>query len=174
MTFAIKIEIPNAGAIINALRVEALTELESIRGINESTLAIRERMIERSPFGGTGELRESWQSEPAKNVEFRKVSGRTVSLGAGGIKALSIDQGAKQHFPPIDPVPALDIWIRRKLGITNNRKVQRAAFKIGQKFKRRGKKGIKLFTKNFERMESQITAIMQRAVDSIIQKAINF
>ena len=147
-------------------RFTAIARRESLRGVNESSVMIREVMVQASPFGGTSNLRQSWQVVPAGTVIAGTVGGGTVAKGS--IAANVMETGAVRHFPPVGPTPALGVWIRRKLGITDPSKIRQTAFAIGRTFKKHGaptRGGQKVapskrFSKAFRANRGRVIALM--------------
>ena len=104
---------------------------EAVRAVNEISVLTRNRLVQVSPYGGTNQLRTSWIITPAVPVG-RGVVGKVASTA---IQAVVLDEGARPHRPPPN---ALDVWIRRKVGITNRRDATRFSFFVRKKIARRG------------------------------------
>ena len=109
---------------------------EATRAVNEGTVILKNGLVSASPFGGTNALRTGWQIAPA--VARPGLVRGTVANAT--VQANIIEKGARGHFPPVGPTgePALGVWIRRVLGITEEKKVRQAAFLIGRAIKKRG------------------------------------
>lgn len=153
--------------------VQKFTDLvrqESLRAVNESSLVMREVMIQKSPFGGTNLLRASWQSRPARVTAGGRVHGEVVAKGS--VSANVIDGGAKPHFPPVGAVgsePALGVWIRRILGQADPKQIRSTAFAISRKFKRVGIPAKRTFSIAFTANTDKIVGIMMNMMLKIGQ-----
>lgn len=97
-----------------------------VYGVNE----LRDEIDPRTPRGVTSILRGGNQIELSgtpidrigrvfNNVEY----------------APAVEAGTVPHFPPPGP---LQLWVRRKLGITDEKEVRSVAFLIGRAISRRG------------------------------------
>ena len=71
---------------------------------------------------------------------------------------LFVEVGPRPHFPPPG---ALDGWVRRRLGITNDRAVREVAFLIGRKIARVGTPGRLLFERALNDNMSRVVAVME-------------
>ncbi len=141
-------------------RFNTLVTDESKRAINEANFSVRETMVRASPFGGTSLLKQSWLIRVAQSVG-RKIVGSVVAKGS--IAANVIEKGARPHFPPVGApgtTPALGVWIRRKLGITDPTQIRQTAFAIGRKFRRRGIPRKRTFSIAFDTNVGKIFRIM--------------
>ena len=142
-------------------RFTAIAKRESLRGVNESSVIMREVMVQASPFGGTSNLKQSWQVVPAGTITTGIVGGGTVAKGS--IAANVMETGAVRHFPPVGAVggtPALGVWIRRKLGVTDPNEIRQVAFFIGRKFKKRGIPAKRIFSRAFRANRSRVSVLM--------------
>lgn len=151
-------EAAKAGPFANVVQEEAT------RATNESLVVLKNGLVKASPFGGTGALRTGWQIQPA-NARGKRVTGTVANAT---VQANVIERGAKRHFPPVGPEgePALGIWIRRKLGITDPKKVRKAAYLIGRAIKRRGLPGVQGLPKRFF---SRIVRILEPRIEAIME-----
>ena len=120
-----------------------------------------------------------------------RVEGGVEILGEAGTAALVLEEGAKQHFPPVpaDPEsePALGAWIRnvrdfepfveekgvrRPVVPGNLADVRKAAFKISAAIQARGLprpgRDTRIFTKALDAIQGQINAVFKRMIDLIV------
>ena len=141
MAFKVNFEVEIPSGLEKGVPAQIVRE-EAMRTIGELLPIINNRMREQSQFGGTNALRTGWTVRgPRFDAELGGVSGE---VGNPTVQATVIDEGANPHFPPVGPVggqPALGVWIRRVLGITNPRDIRRKAFVIGRAIQRRGLPG---------------------------------
>lgn len=152
---------------------------ESLRGVNEADLIVREQMIEASPFGGTGLLKQSWTTRPALVLGANKVGGRVVAKGS--VSANVVEGGAKPHFPPVGSggsSSALGTWIRRKLGQTDPKQIRKTAFAISSTFRKHGiptRNGgrvspKRIFSIAFKKNTGRIVGVMKSMMSRIGQR----
>lgn len=127
------------------------------KAVNSAMTITRNRMVGISQHGGTGGLRQGWLIEAARVLGGRlgPVEG---SVRNQTVQALVLDEGADPHFPPAGPnppasgTPALGVWIRRVLGISDEREIRRKAFVIGRAIRRRGLPGRRSQLGKFSRL----------------------
>lgn len=96
-----------------------------VYGVNE----LRNEIVPRVPVN-QGILRQGVQIELGGTPIDR--TGRVFDPVA---YAVPVEEGTVPHFPPPGP---LQLWVRRKLGITNEKEVRSVAFLIGRAISRRG------------------------------------
>jgi hypothetical protein len=184
VAFKIGIETPDLPEMLKPGRFRRLIDDLYSAGIdtfNAGTL--RPALVEAST-SVTGDLRSSWQTDPAR-VVGRIITGAVIS---SAVQALVIDEGAKKHFPPVGdpdgrPEPALATWLRRKPAVFRDQRtgrafnwrdpgdLRRAAFLIGRKFKREGKPKLLIFSKTFTKLQPRARAAM-RAVGKKVSAAV--
>jgi len=138
---------------------------EYSQAIAESVAILRDGLIQQSPVGGKGLLRESWQTT-GPNVDGDTISGDVTSPVT---QALVIDQGAKPHTPPSGDSSGLRQWVNRKLRITDPTKASTAAFLISRKIKQRGLPKRLIFTNEFNDLEIQFDEAMKRAKNRLVE-----
>jgi hypothetical protein len=80
-------------------------------------------MAEASPVGATNTFRASWASEYDANS-------LTATTFNAVEYALPIELGRKPAFIPIEP---LQLWVKRKLGVTDEKEARGIAFAISKK-----------------------------------------
>ena len=164
MVFGFQIELIRIPKLLQAGVARETIAREFKRALNEASILIRRRMITASPFGGTGLLREAWQTIAAREIGTFLFEATVVTIGSWA--ALVIERGAKPHFPPVGPpgtTPALGTWIRRKLGLTDPAKIRRAAISIGRKFKSQPRKPQRTFSKTLVAATPIVRRAMVRA-----------
>ncbi len=142
----------------------AIIREESKRAVDEGLIVLKNGLVKASPFGGTNTLRTGWQIQPAVPQPKRTAGSVTNAT----VQASVIEKGAKRHRPPSGPTgePALGVWIRRKLGISEPKEVRKAAFLIGRAIKKRGLPSVQGLPKRFF---SKIVRILEPRVDAIME-----
>ncbi len=145
-----------------------IIERESLRAVAEAGVLTRDVMALTTPFGGTGITSDSWQLIPARvDAPGRYLSGAITSNTA----ALVLEEGADYSPGRKPPASRLTVWVRRKLGISDEKKILSAAHAVANAIAKRGlpargrKK--KIFSAAFEQIRPKIQAIMDRAARRI-------
>lgn len=165
MVIKIQVKLGKTPQALDPNFVTSVINREITRGVAESLVITRNEMVKESPTG-IGILKNSWVTD-GPNVLGKTVVGRVSS---SEVQALVIDEGAKPHFPPIGREPALAPWIRRKLGITDPKKVRGIALKIGKKFSRRGIPAKRTFSTAFLKVTPIIVLRIKSSVDRIVER----
>jgi hypothetical protein len=148
-----------------------IMEQESLRAIEEAAVLTRNTMNLATPFGGTGLTAESWQLVNAHEERPRRFVGGAVT---SNVAAIVLEKGARYSGVKRPPPSRLAVWVRRKLGITEEKAVKSASEAISRAIAKRGlpapdrEKGI--FKKAFKEIEPPITAIMNRAAARIAER----
>ena len=106
-------------------------------------LELKRRMVRRSlRLADSGTMADSWAVNPANPVvSGNRVIITVVATGPGGITALVWEKGTRpgRHpFPPTRQGSPLRRWVRRRLGIQDDKEAGRVAFAIARSIKRRG------------------------------------
>jgi hypothetical protein len=106
-------------------------------------LELKRRMVKRSlRLADSGTMADSWAVNPANPVvKGNVVTITVVATGPGGITALVWEKGtrASRHpFPPTRQGSPLRRWVRRRLGIQDDKEAGRVAFAIARSIKQRG------------------------------------
>ncbi|KKL06863.1 hypothetical protein LCGC14_2591770 [marine sediment metagenome] len=145
-----------------------IIERESLRAVAEAGVLTRDVMTLTTPFGGTGLTGDSWQLIQARiDAPGRYLGGAITSNTA----ALVLEEGA--NYPPGRKPPAsrLTVWVRRKLGIADEKKIRSVSHAVANAIARRGLPGPgrsdKIFSAAFEEIRPKIEAIMGRASQRI-------
>lgn len=154
MTFKFSIIPPDLDQSIKK-KIADTIEKDTIRAVNGSLLEIKGGMTEVSPVG-LGTLKGSWLVVSARKIG-KTIQGLVLSKA---IQATIVDEGAVPHTPPSS---ALRPWVRRTLGITDEKGIFVATRGLQRKIAREGIKGKHTFTKKFEELEPRILANMKAA-----------
>ncbi len=106
-------------------------------------LELKRQLVNRSlSLSESGTMADSWAINPANPVvKGNTVTVTVVATGPGGITALVWEKGTRpgRHpFPPTRQGSPLRRWVRRRLGIQDDRQAGRVAFRIARAIKRRG------------------------------------
>ena len=141
-----------------------IIERESLRAVAEAGILTRDVMVLTTPFGGTGLAGDSWQLIPARVDAPGRYLGGTVTSSTA---ALVLEEGATYSPGRKPPASRLTVWVRRKLGITDEKKIRSVSHAVANAIARRGLPGPgrseKIFSAAFEEIRPKIEAIMDRA-----------
>ena len=139
------------------------------RGLDRAT-ELLERSVAAaalSPFGAAsraplGELARSVTREVISSGQDGAVSVGRVFLGAPADEyGLFVETGTRPHFPP---PAAIEGWVRRRLGITDDRQAREVAFLIGRKIARSGTPGRFLFERALAENVDRVVEILEDEV----------
>ena len=78
--------------------------------------------------------------------------------------AVPVELGSRPHFPPLAPIA---LWVRRKLGISNEGEARSVAFLIARKISRRGTPPREFFKQGFEAGKGRVQTFFDRAGETI-------
>ncbi len=140
------------------------------RGLERAT-ELLERAVAagaRSPLGAEsrnplGELARSVTREVYH--EDGRAVGR-VFLGAPADQyGIFVEVGTRPHFPP---PAAIEGWVRRRLGVTDDRQARQLAFLIGRKIARHGTKGRFLFERALHENVDRVAEILEEEVGEAV------
>ena len=138
------------------------------RGLERAT-ELLERAVAAaamSPFGARssaplGELARSVKREVFSDADTGRAIGRVFLGSPADQYGLFVEVGTRPHFPP---PAAIEGWVRRRLGVTNDRQARELAFLIGRKIARTGTPGRFLFERALEENEERVVAIFEEEV----------
>ena len=163
MAFRVSLDFEGLPKVLEPGQYADIVRQEAMRAVNESLILEKNALVIASPSGGTNALRTGWQISPAV-ARSELVQGAVTNAT---VQAAVIEEGARPHFPPVGPTgePALGVWIRRKLGILDPKKVKQVAFKIGRAIANRGLPRLggrpkRFFSRIFLRLEPRVRSIM--------------
>jgi len=136
------------------------------RGLARGTELLRAAVtsLAQSPLGvpsgnAFGEFAGSVTSELTD--ESGKPVGRVFLAPPADRYGLFVEVGTRPHFPP---PAALEGWVRRRLGITNDRETREVAFLIGRKIARVGTPGHFFFERALRENEGLVVAVLEQEV----------
>lgn len=145
-------------------RVAIVVNEELTAAMHASTQHIRGLIIPRTPVF-QGHLRQATQASVTGVA--RSIEGRVFNtLSAYN---LSIEHGWQSSKGKQPPSSALELWVRRKLGVPENR-VKSVAFLVARKIGKRGTKAVKMFSSSFEESRGTINALFNRASDRVVAR----
>ena len=125
----------------------------------------------RSPLGAAsraplGELARSVTREVLHSGPDDAVSVGRVFLGAPADQyGLFVETGTRPHFPP---PAAIEGWVRRRLGITDDRQAREVAFLIGRKIAHSGTPGRFLFERALAENVDRVVEILEEEVAAAV------
>lgn len=143
-------------------RAPEIVEEELLRATWEAEFLLQREIMEKTPVGATGLLR---QSISAREPE---VNGRQV-LGAVGTSishAQPVELGTKPHWAPLRPL--ID-WVQARLDIKGPQAVG-VAMKIQRKIAARGTPAVGMFHRGFNENRNQVNQKYARAHGRMVQR----
>ncbi len=143
---------------------EAVVNRELTAAMHASTQMFRGLIIPATPVGVSGMLRGGTAAEVSTSAGAFSIEGRVFNPSAYGLP-VELGRGAGKRQPPSS---ALELWVRRKLGVPDNR-VKSVAFLIARKIGRQGTKAVEMFTKAFASGKGQANAYFDRAASRIAE-----
>jgi hypothetical protein len=146
---AFEVTIDDRGVVAAFTKAPALIGAAMHRAVELGSADFEGSVIALTPVGATGQLRASITHDVSGSGIM--VTGRTYSTDVP-IKTASVETGrAPGRMPPSAP---LELWVSRKLGITDPSVVYLIRRAIG----RRGTKGAHMFQKGFQSQLGRVNA----------------
>jgi len=140
------------------------------RGLDRATelLARAVAANAQTPFGvqstaAFGELARSVTREVGE--EAGKQVGRVFLAPPADQYGIFVEVGTRPHFPP---PAAIEGWVRRRLGVTNDRQARELAFLIGRKIARAGTPGRFFFEQALEENQERVLAILEEEIETAL------
>jgi hypothetical protein len=131
---------------------------EITRGVLEAELLLEREAKEGTPTA-TGLLRGSIAAQQPRRLADQIIGVVGTSLAY----AVSVELGARPHFPPIQP---LADWAHLKLGVSAEQ-AQHVGFLVARKIAARGTKGAFMFTRALQANTAQLQGIVAAAAGRI-------
>lgn len=140
----------------------ALEEFE--QALNEALPVLEGEIFSRTPDGATGDARQSIGYD----------LGERTPLMAEGEVFMTEPYGPPLEFGrqpgKMPPVDAIEYWVRRKLGIMDDREARSTAYVIARAIGRRGTVGRFMFQLGLSAAEPYILKLFDAAVDRMLQR----
>ena len=140
------------------------------RGLDRATelLARAVAANAQTPFGvpstaAFGELARSVSREVVE--ETGRQTGRVFLAPPADQYGIFVEVGTRPHFPP---PAAMEAWVRRRLGVTNDRQARELAFLIGRKIARTGTPGRFFFERALAENQDRVVAILEEEVAQVV------
>lgn len=165
MELKIRVDVTKWSGVLERFPAALRQALE--RGLARSAELFR-RAVEtniRTPFGPKplGLLASSVRSE--LRDESGRAIGRVFLAPPADRYGLFVEVGTRPHFPPLAP---LERWVRKRLGVTDDRQAREIAFLVGRKIARRGTAGHFLFERAFQQNQARVLPILEREVRRVL------
>jgi len=159
MELQIEFKIPNTPLFDGTAAKVVHEELD--RAANASVMHLKGQILPLVPVN-VGMLRQGVLTE---------VTGEGVSL-VGRVfdpvsYALPVELGSRPHWPPIAPIA---LWVRRKLGISDEREARSVAFLIARKISRVGSKPRLFFKRGFDSGKGRCVSFFHTANARIVSR----
>lgn len=143
------------------------------RGLERATELLRSAAagMAQSPLGakvpgGLGEFARSVRGEVSR--DRGQASGHVFLAPPADQYGIFVEAGSSPHFPPPG---ALAGWVRRRLGISDEKKVREIAFLIGRKISRQGTEGLHIFERTLAENEQRVLEILEEEVARVLEAA---
>ena len=140
------------------------------RGLDRATEMLRSAAtgIAQSPYGervpgSLGEFAASTRNEV--RVSSNRLTGHVFLAPPADQYGMFVEIGSAPHFPPPG---ALLGWVRRRLGISDERKAREIAFLIGRKISKRGTEGKFIFERALRENEERVIAILEEEIENAL------
>lgn len=156
------LEVKVSGALFKERGAEKLVNDELAAAMNASTQLLRGAIIPKTPVFQS-HLRQATQASVSGSG--RSIEGRVFNPMSYGIPVeLGRTPGKKQP-----PSSALELWVRRKLNVPEN-KVKSVAFLVARKIGKQGTKAVKMFERSFNESKGAINHLFDRAAARIVER----
>lgn len=76
-----------------------------------------------------------------------------------------VEVGTRPHFPP---PAALESWVRKRMGVTNDGQARQIAFLISRKISRHGTQGQHLFERALQENEAKVIGILEEEIGAAV------
>jgi len=140
---------------------DGIIRAQLLRAITESALLVERRVKLKTPIGVTEVARGSI----GHRIRTGHGVGRGISvraeLGSPARHVPVLERGRRPGRRP--PSRALELWVRRKLGIRDPKEARGVAFVIARKIGDRGTDAVRMFEKTAEESQADIQRIFERA-----------
>lgn len=153
MELTFEFRVPNI-PLLNGQAQQVIDE-ELRAAVNSGLLIFKGQIQPLVPVGVTGQLRQGVSTSLAG--EDVSLVGRVFDPVA---YAMPVEAGSRPHFPPIGPI---QLWVRRKLGISGERESRSVAFLVARAISRRGTPAREFFKRGFEAGKGQVLAIFEKS-----------
>ncbi len=161
-TMTIEFRVPDV-PLFNG-QAQKVVDEEMRQALNAGVLHLKGQIQPATPVGVTGNLRGGVQTS---------VTGEAVSLVGRVFDAVSyalpVEGGSRPHFPPVAP---LQLWVRRKLGITDEREARSVAFLICRAISRRGTPAVRMFQNAWEANRARVEGFFEGAQKRIAARLV--
>lgn len=131
-----------------------------LRGITEGTLLLEGEVKIRTPIGATEATRGSIGSQIQTGGSVS--TGREVKgeIGSPLVQVQVLEHGRKPGKQP--PSEALELWVKRKMGISDPHEIRRVSFLVARKIGEEGLDPVGMFEEALEENEGKLQRIFDR------------
>ena len=161
-TMTIEFKVPNV-PLFNGTSSKVIDE-EFRQALNAGVLHLKGQIQPATPVGVTSHLRQGVQTS---------ITGAATSL-VGRVfdpvaYAMAVEGGSRPHFPPVAP---LQLWVRRKLGIGNEKEARSVAFLIARAISRRGTPAVRMFRNAWDANRDRVVGFFEAANARIVARLV--
>lgn len=158
---SLTIDLKVDGALFKTGNPDAVINREMTAAMHASTQHLRGLIMPKTPVGVSAALRGGTQAKVTGAGSDRSIDGRVFNPVAYG---MPVELGRRPGKQP--PSSALELWVRRKLGVPENR-VKSVAFLVARKIGRKGTNAVQMFAKSFEEGKAAILGYFDRAAGRV-------
>lgn len=146
-----------------AAKVPEASINDAVLAVHKAVAEFERQVVVRTPVGASGNLRRTFSTKVSKGQSV--VKGELVNPL---IYALPVEKGRKPGRQP--PTTPIEIWVRRKLGISDPQEARSVAFVIARAIGRRGTKAVKMVEEGLNAAEPTIYKLFDAVADGAIEK----
>lgn len=129
------------------------------RGLQQIGERGKEIFQQHAPVGATGALKQGIVAELHQDIDaMHEILTETPPADA---YAAYVEKGTKPHFPPIR---ALVPWVKKKLGVQNDKEARCVAFMVAHAISLRGTEGAFMFDATLQQLGQEAPAILEAEV----------
>ncbi len=164
MPFNVGVKIAGVEEAMGEMRVAIMQG--ATNGVEKLGLRAEQILAQHTPVGATGLLRAGEFAElhsPAPNlVELIGVH------PPADVYADPVEAGTRPHFPPTS---GLVLWVKRKLGVSDEKQALSIAFAIAKTIARRGTKGAHMFEIAYNQLQGEAQGIVEAEIAKALAAA---
>jgi hypothetical protein len=146
--------------------LKAAMLLGCARGLEQVGQRGKEIFAQHAPVGATGALAQGIVAE--FHQEDQSMHETLTEAPPADAYAAYVETGTAPHFPPSS---ALVFWVKKKLGVQNDKEAKSVAFLVARAISRRGTGGAHMFDATLEQLGGEAPAILEAEVAKAVAAA---
>jgi hypothetical protein len=119
----------------------------------------KEVFAQHAPVGATGALSQGIVAEFHQDAESMHET--LTDTPPADAYAAAVETGTAPHFPPSE---ALLLWVKKKLGVSNDKDAKAVAFLVARAISKRGTPGAHMFDATLEQLGREAPSILEAEV----------